>query len=136
MRFLVRLLLQRPEVRTHGLLAGLALREECLGVRSYLRQVLAAGADCRADGAELLALRLLLGGQGGGAFVAVCVERVDALAVGVLAFCDAVNGYKVVAVVVSVLFFRSFHGSADGLDTCGADFHNSHVERAMAQNDS
>ncbi len=109
----------------HGLCAVrlVLLRDEGLLVGRDLREVMTALLDHRSNADEAVADLVLTLRQRRGAFVAIRIEGVQTLTIGVSGRRGAVGGNEIVAVVVTILFFRSFQGSADGLNTRGAYFH-------------
>ena len=135
LRLIVLLTAHLPEVSLHRLLAVgvVALCEEVNLVLGDLGQVFLTCRYHRTYRLETLTSSHLFRFERRGTLVAVCVKRIHALAVLVGAGCLAMNGYEVIAVVVTVLFLRSFHGAADGLDTGCAYFHNCHRCSAFAE---
>ena len=114
-----------PIIGLHGFCAigVVLLGEEVLLVGSDLHEVGFAGLDHAGYHHELRAVLELTLTQRRGAFVAIRIEGVQTLTIGVSGRRGAVGGNEIVAVVVTILFFRSFQGSADGLNTRGAYFH-------------
>ena len=114
-----------PVVRLHGFCAigVVLLGEEVLLVGGDLHEVGFAGLDHAGYHHELRTVLELFVRQWGGTLVAIRIEGVQTLTIGVSGRGGAVGGNEIVAVVVTILFFRSFQGSADGLNTRGAYFH-------------
>ena len=114
-----------PQIRLEGLLAVriILLCKEVSLVGVDIHQVLFASLDSSSDSCEASACPELIAVRCCVPCVTVCCKGVHPLTVGIGGRCHSVYGNQVIAVVVSVLFFRSFHGAADGLDTRCAYFH-------------
>ena len=131
----VRVTADFPQVGLHGLFAvgQVALCEERSLVGIDLHEVFCAQAYCVAYLGEARTDSQLLGGRLGRARVAVRVKGIETLTVRVSGCSLAVNGYEVVAVVVSVLLFGALERSGDGFDAGRADFDFCHSRSAITR---
>ena len=100
MRLVVACEFQAPEVGEVGLLAVrlVLLREEVLLVGGNLRQVLLAGCDRGSYGCEALALSQFVRARRCGALVAVGIEGVDTLTIGIVSFGGSVRHHQIITV--------------------------------------
>ena len=128
----VRLALELPEERPHR---ALAIRVVLLSVErslvgGHLAQILCTRAHCLRNGLEAVTNGQFVLRQRRVTLVAVAVESVDSLAVGVLGRRSAVRHHQIIAVVVTIDLFRSFHGALDVLNSGSAYFCFCHVASA------
>ena len=104
-----------PQVRLHGLATTgcVLLFEEGGTVRGCVLERLGTCLDSCRDCREAALDLHLFGRERCGTFVAICVEGVDTLAVGVGRFCRSVRHNEVVTVIVSVHFLGTFECALD-----------------------
>ena len=116
-RLIVGDLLEAPEIRFHRFLAIrlILLGEEGLLVGGDLREIFRTCINCRCDSSEAVAACHLVSRYRSRTLVAVGIEGVQTLAVGVLRRSTAVGCHQIITVIVTVLLFRSLSANERAL---------------------
>lgn len=123
---------QSPNVRSQCFVArGLLCDERSLVLRD-LRQIVQTVVHGTAYRCKLRAVDGLCAADRSRTFVTVGSERVDTLTIGAGGFGSTVGHHQIVAVIVSVLFLRTFKCALDVFDAGGTDGSFCHMQRRFA----